>query len=119
ASWRVGARNGRCWLTAARMAAVLGWAVPASAQRFHGVLRDSTTGEPVTGAVVWLTDGQDKFLARTVSRDSGEFSIPRFAKARQLHVIRIGYRPFTTPLAADADSVLALRVTPIPLLLHA
>lgn len=101
------------------VAAVAGRALPASAQRFHGVLRDSNTGEPVSGAVVWLTGAQEKFLARTVSRDSGLFVIPRFQQARELHVIRIGYRPLVTALALDADSVLTLRITAIPLLLHA
>jgi hypothetical protein len=116
----VGAHKRSLNLAATFVAATLLAAAPASGQHFHGVLRDGTSGEPVPGAVVWLADSADRFLARSVSRDSGAFELLRFTGSARIHVLRIGYRPKTMPISMNAaDSIVVVNLTPIPLQLAA
>ena len=91
----------------------------ASGQRIRGTLRDSATGAPIAGAVVWATDSAGRFLARSVSVDSGAFAVPRLNGAAQLHVLRIGYRPRDLPAPADTAESLVVRMVAVPLELAA
>ena len=106
--------------SAAAAAALL--VVPAAAvfaQRVRGVLRDSASGDPIPGAVVWASDSADRFLARTVSLDSGRFAVPRLVGTARLHVLRIGYRPGEAAVPAAPDSVVDIRMVAVPLQLAA
>lgn len=95
-------------------------AAAAHAQRVRGVLRDSASGEPIAGAVVWATDSAGRFLARTVSVDSGVFAVPRLVGTARLHVLRIGYAPRELPVpSAPGDSMLVVRMLAVPLQLAA
>jgi hypothetical protein len=82
-------------------------ALPASAQRVSGVVRDSASGRGLPGAVVIVTSAQNATLARTLSGADGRYSLPLAAPAIRLRVLRLGYRPKTFELALfDATTTL-------------
>ena len=107
--------------TAAGVVALLAVsATAASAQRVRGVLRDSASGEAIAGAVVWATDSAGRFLARTVSIDSGAFAVPRLVGTARLHVLRIGYAPRELAVPnTPSDTILVVRLLAVPLQLAA
>jgi Carboxypeptidase regulatory-like domain len=83
---------------------VAGMYAPILAQRVAGVVRDSLTGEPLTGAVVSVLDSAGGLVTRDISDAEGRFSLARLTGSR-LSVIRIGYAPHDTRLAAGDSSV--------------
>jgi hypothetical protein len=88
------------------------------AQRVRGTVRDSLSRQPVGGAVVWLTDGGGKFLARSIADEHGQFAVIHVAGATQLHVVRIGFRPMMVPVGrTDADTLVDVSMSSIPLTL--
>jgi len=87
-------------------------AAPALAQRVRGTLTDSSTHEPITGAVVTIADSAGHFLARGIAGADGHFDVPRFPASKQIHVVRIGYRPIDATVPA-ADELLELRMRAI------
>lgn len=93
-------------------AAFLAAGTSAQAQRVRGTLTDSSTREPVRGAVVSLTDSAGRFLSRTLADENGRYSVPRVGNPTRLRVVRIGYRPRDVAVAA-ADSIVDLRMSPI------
>jgi hypothetical protein len=90
----------------------------AQAQRVRGTLTDSATREPVSGAVVTISDSTGRFLARVIGAQDGRYSAPLMPGARQMRIVRIGYRPYERALAA-ADSVVDIRMVVIPSVLAA
>src|SRR5689334_5531342 len=84
---------------------------PAHAQRVRGTLTDSSTGEPVSGAVISVLDSAGQFLARTIADDKGRYAAPRLRGSRALHIVRIGYRPADARLGDD--STMDFRLAPI------
>ena len=88
----------------------------ARAQRVNGTVRDSATGAPIGGVVVWLGDARDSLLARTFGNEAGAFSIARRPSATRLHLVRIGFRPRELTLSG-ADTTLDVRLAAIPALL--
>ena len=104
----------RAGLLIAVVAATVAIASPraAQAQRIRGTLTDSSTHEPVTGAVVTVLDSTGKFLSRTIADDKGVFAAARIRGASTLHIVRIGYRPADKPIV-DSDSTFELRLVPI------
>jgi len=87
-------------------------AANALAQRVRGTLTDSSTREPITGAVVTISDSTGRFLARGIAGADGRFDVPRFPASKQVHVVRIGYRPIDATVPA-ADELLDLRMRAI------
>jgi hypothetical protein len=87
-------------------------AANALAQRVRGTLTDSSTREPITGAVVTIADSTGRFLARGIAGADGRFDVPRFPSSKQIHVVRIGYRPIDASVPAG-DEVLDLRMRAI------
>jgi hypothetical protein len=87
-------------------------ASPALAQRVRGTLTDSSTREPITGAVVTVSDSTGRFLARGIAGADGRFDVPRFPESKRIHVVRIGYRPIDGTVPA-ADEMLDLRMRAI------
>jgi hypothetical protein len=82
---------------------------PVLAQRVRGTLRDSSTHEPISGAVVSISDSAGKFLARGVAEADGRFDVPRFPGSKRAHVVRIGYRPIDATVP-DGDDPLDLQM---------
>jgi hypothetical protein len=95
--------------------------LPAAGQSVRGVVRDSASGQPIPGAVVWLTDTAGGFLARSVSGADGHYSVLRMAGAAELHVVRIGFRPARAGIVAGAtrDTTVDLRMGAVALALDA
>jgi hypothetical protein len=110
---------------AAALALTISGFVPALGQSVRGTVRDSASGQPIPGAVVWLADTAGGFLARGVSGSDGRYSVLDLAGSAQLHVLRIGFRPVivsmvpTVPIAHGAarDTVIDVRLAAIALVL--
>lgn len=106
----------------ARSATILALAALAAAsrslgaQRVRGALTDSATREPVAGAVVTVLDSAGNYLARSIADASGKYAVLRVAGSRQIHIVRIGYRP--RDAAIGPDSVVDLRMQPVPAFLN-
>lgn len=66
-----------------------------------GIVRDSSTREPLSGAIVRLSRGDS--LVAIVSADAdGRYSVrPRVLGVHQLSVTRVGYRPVTRRVTVD------------------
>ncbi|MEO5818682.1 MAG: carboxypeptidase-like regulatory domain-containing protein [Gemmatimonadaceae bacterium] len=92
---------------------VVSAAADAPAQRVTGIVRDSITDTPVSGAVVWLSDSTGASVARSIADASGSFSVIHARGAMRMHVVRIGYRPHDAPLpTVDAGVVIRLEAIP-------
>ena len=90
----------------------------AGAQRVRGTVRDSLSRQPLGGAVVWLTDGGGKFLARSIADEHGQFAVIHVAGATQLHVVRIGFRPTIVAVGrTPGDTLVDISMGSIPLTL--
>jgi len=90
----------------------------AEAQRVRGTVRDSLSRQPIGGAVVWLTDGGGKFLARSMADEHGQFAVIHVAGATQLHVVRIGFRPVMLAVGrTSGDTLVDVSMGSIPLTL--
>jgi len=87
----------------------------APAQRVQGTVRDSLSGIPIAGAVVWIADSSGASLARSIGDETGRFSIGRFRGSVRLHVLRIGFHPRDILLARDgSDSTMDVRLEGLP-----
>jgi hypothetical protein len=73
-------------------------AAPLAAQRVRGVVRDSASAQPVSGAVVALLDSAGRTAARTISDERGRFFVEGVG-GRRVRIIRIGFQPRDVPLA--------------------
>lgn len=68
-------------------------AAPLAAQNFRGVVRDSTSYQPIAGAVVMLLDSTGALLGRNITNERGQFSVAFVRVARSMRVVRIGFLP--------------------------
>jgi hypothetical protein len=84
-------RSGRALSLAA--ATLLALSRLAFAQTIHGTVRDSTSQQPVPGAVITLLDSSGAVLARGISGGAGSFAIALRTSVRKLRLQRIGFRP--------------------------
>jgi hypothetical protein len=83
-------------------------------------VRDSTSAQPIPGAVVWVGDSAGGFLARSVGGPDGRFDVPRLAGTATLHVLRIGFHPAVIRIRdISPDSVLDVRLGSFVLALDA
>lgn len=105
---------------AARFAlAALGTAASlAHAQRVTGVVRDSASRQTVPSAVVRLFDATGRELERTVTSRDGRYRLNALAAARELRVLRIGFRPRTIPFTGARDTTLDVVLVALPTLLE-
>jgi hypothetical protein len=92
---------------------VMSGTASAYAQRLTGTVRDSTTGAPIGGAVVSVSDSAGATIARTIGDESGSFVVIRPRGATSLHVVRIGYHPHDARLRMS-DSTVTIRLGAIP-----
>ncbi|HEY4217625.1 MAG TPA: carboxypeptidase-like regulatory domain-containing protein [Gemmatimonadaceae bacterium] len=93
-----------------------------SAQQVSGHIHESSSAQPVPGAVVNLLDAAGKTITRTVSNAAGAYHLAGNGQGRSLSVIRIGFRPATQPLAATPDNgaqVVDVAMTMLPMVLEA
>lgn len=70
----------------------------------RGVVVDSASREPVSGAVITLFDAAGQPANHTIAGVDGTFRIARGASATRLRARRIGFRPRDIPLPAEGDS---------------
>jgi hypothetical protein len=88
--------------------------VATRAQEVRGTVRDSTSGQPVSSAVIALYDANGVAVGRNVSNERGLYRIQVSAPAVRAHVVRLGYRPRDIALRAGLsvlDVVLARNLT--------
>lgn len=96
-------------------------AQPAGAQALRGVVRDSTSGLAIAGAVITLLDSAMAPAARIISNERGEFRIASVGSAaRSVGVVRLGFRPARAPLPfpREGDVELSLTMVAIPMALQ-
>ncbi|MEO6877830.1 MAG: carboxypeptidase-like regulatory domain-containing protein, partial [Gemmatimonadaceae bacterium] len=92
----------------------------AAAQSVRGTARETGTGLPISGAVVWLGDSAGALLARSIADVDGRFSVVRLAASARLHVLHIGFRPVDLAIDPGApDPVINVQMSPVPLALAA
>ena len=72
---------------------ITGLAAPLAAQNFRGVVRDSTSHQPIAGAVVMLLDSTGALLGRNITNERGQYSVAFVRVARSMRVVRIGFLP--------------------------
>jgi hypothetical protein len=90
-------------------------ASPVRAQRVHGTVRDSLSGIPIAGAVVWVSDSTGAVVARSIGDETGRYTVMRLQGAAHLHVVRIGFHPRDIVLARDgSDSTQDVRLVALP-----
>jgi hypothetical protein len=93
--------------------------VVGGAQAFHGTLRGTAQGAPVSGAIVLLMDSARTIHARDRSDDQGHFVLHSNAAGLfRVRIQRIGVRPFESALFAltgDTTAVIALSELPVVL----
>jgi hypothetical protein len=86
-----------------------------AAQRIQGSIRDSVSLRPISGAVVALVDSLGKALTRGTTDERGHYALVATPEARQLRVVRIGFRPQITAISRGMPADISL--VPIPFLL--
>lgn len=91
----------------------------ARAQELRGTIHDSTTRQPIAGAVVSVLDGAGRSLSRGISNDRGQFRVAAPTGARELSVKRIGFHPRVIAMPADIAASADLFMTPLASLLEA
>jgi hypothetical protein len=89
------------------------------AQRGTGIVRDSSTSAPLSGAVISALDSLKHPLGRAIADATGRYFIELPDAAKQLRVQRIGFQPHvvTLPRRRDALVTLDLWMTRVPTLL--
>ncbi len=89
------------------------------AQRVHGVVRDTLSGDPVAGAVVSVLQATGRSLGRDLTNSVGQYSLAIPEGAARIRVVRIGFRPREVALpAASGDVQLDVALQPLPSLLQ-
>ena len=88
-------------------------------QRVHGVVLNRLSHDPVPGAVVSVLDSGGTSLARDLTNAAGRYSLSISSRVARLRVVRIGFSPQETTLAAaTADGELDITLDPLPSLLQ-
>ncbi len=70
----------------------------ARSQSVAGTVRDSASGQPLSGVVVQLKDISDSTLARSLSDEGGIYSLVVSGKPSKVQFLRLGFRPESRPL---------------------
>lgn len=99
----LGARYRRLLVIAAIFLATAG---TLAAQVASGAVSDSTSHQPIPGAVVTLLGADGAVLGQTITDELGAFRLAYSRSAKTLRVVRIGFQPRSIPLdeaAAGAD----------------
>jgi hypothetical protein len=107
--------SARCAGVAALL--LVGAARSATGQELHGVVRDSASRRPVSGAVITVLDSANVSLGRHITNERGEYRIALSDVGRRVRAVRLGYRPTALAIAAGTTQ-LDLVLTAIPALLQ-
>jgi hypothetical protein len=92
----------------------------AAAQILRGLVRDSASGQPVSGVVVSLLDSSGALLGRIITDQAGRFNVPSAAAVGRMRTQRIGFRLRELPVRvspAGATEV-EIRIAAVPTLLE-
>ena len=106
-------------LVVAVLALTVGRAI--HAQQLRGVVRDSASGLPISGAVVTLLDTAGSLAARTMTNERGQFHATLLGNGvRSVRLVRLGFRPADARLPAAENGVIRLDIVmvSIPMLLQ-
>ena len=105
------------------IAACVAFASRANAQtsEVRGVVRDSASGKPVSGAVVLALDALGTTLSRTITGERGQYRLQRPASGMLVRAIRLGFRPTTErlPLILADQMTVDLTLATVPRALEA
>ena len=97
-------------------------ATPAAAQTVRGLLTDSVSRAPLSGAFLTLIDAHGVERARAMTNAAGEFSLTApVAGSYRLRSKRIGFRPLVSPpltLRAGEETGYNAVIDPIPISLQ-
>jgi len=89
------------------------------AQVLRGVVRDSASHQPIVGAVVTAKDSAGVVVGRGISAADGVFRVVNATTARQVQVVRMGYRPVDLSAAQfhASSTPLAIAMLSLPTML--
>lgn len=85
-----------------------GAAAQAQTVEIRGVVRDSATGNPVSGAVVLALDAVGTTMGRTITSARGQYRLTKPAGALLIRTIHIGYRATTERLPTFATDAITI-----------
>lgn len=68
----------------------------------RGVVRDSASREPISGAVIMVLDSAGQPSSSTIAGADGRFRIARSAASKRIRARRIGFRPREIPIPGGA-----------------
>jgi hypothetical protein len=71
-----------------------------------GTVRDSTSRQPLPGAVVLLLDSAGGTVARGTTDQRGQYRVPTPVAAQRMRVLRLGFRPQERALATETEFAL-------------
>ena len=93
----------------------------AQTSEVRGVVRDSASGKPVSGAVVLALDALGTTLNRTITGERGQYRLQRPASTMLVRALRLGFRPKTErlPLILAALTTVDLTLATAPRALDA
>ena len=100
--------------TLAVVVVVAGVSLPhasAFAQELRGVVRDSMSRQPISGAVLLLLDSSGATLGRNITNERGAYRIALSPRMRRLHLQRIGFRPRDVAIPSTEGGVATLDVS--------
>ncbi|HEV8499046.1 MAG TPA: carboxypeptidase regulatory-like domain-containing protein [Gemmatimonadaceae bacterium] len=100
----------RIGLIACALSSAIG--VSLCAQELRGTVRDSTSRQPIPGAVLMLLDQSGAVLGRNITNERGEYRIVLSTEMQRMRVVRIGFRPKELPIpsAPGAHEIVELDV---------
>jgi hypothetical protein len=91
-----------------------------AAQELRGTVHDSTSRQPVSGAVLMLLDASGGVLGRNITNERGEYRIVLSSQMQRVRVVRIGFRPkeVAIPSATGGITELDIMMHALPTLLE-
>jgi len=105
------------WLPALAIAASALFSA-ADAQELRGTIHDSTTRQPISGAVVSVLDAGGRSIARGITNDRGQFRVATQAGGREVSIKRIGFHPRVIVMPTDIAASVDIFMTPLASLLE-
>ena len=87
-----------------------GLGVALGAQELRGTVRDSTSRQPIPGAVLMLLDASGTVVGRNITNERGEYRIALSSGMRRVRVVRIGFRPKEMPIPTAVGDATQLNV---------
>src|ERR1051325_5905442 len=92
----------RIGLIACALSSAIG--VSPGAKELRGPVRNSTSRQPIPGAVLMLLDQSGAVLGRNITNERGEYRIVLSTGMQRMRVVRIGFRPKEVPLPSASGA---------------